>query len=249
MAQPELKLYHAWTSSASRKTRLCLREKGLEFEHQPLALSKFEHHAAWYKSLNPSGIVPCLMVDGQPLVESNFINEWLDETFPDPPLMPREPTLRHDVRLWSKFIDDKCLYAIQKHNWMRRFHPVAREWSDEELAEVLARIPTEERRKTWYRMARDPFTQEELDEARDVLFGMLDEIERRADETGFVVGAAYSLADIAAAPYAVRVEEIWPEAYDSRPNARRWWGALKARPAYSLADFASYDEAAARDHA
>ncbi|MGI9525453.1 MAG: glutathione S-transferase family protein, partial [Hyphomicrobiaceae bacterium] len=210
-------------------------------------LSKFEHHEAWYKELNSSGIVPCLLVDGRPLVESNFINEWIDETFPDPPLMPADPFERHEVRLWGKFVDDKCLYAIQKFNWMHRFHPIAREWSDEELERRLAAIPTEERRKTWYRMARDPYNEEELDVARKVLFGMLDEIDTRVDTTGFVVGNRYSLADIAAAPYAVRVENIWPEAYDARPSAKRWWNEVKNRPAYARAEFGSYDELAARD--
>lgn len=247
MARYKLFLYHAWTSSASRKTRLCLHEKGVEFEHKPLALSKFEHHEDWYKKLNPSGIVPCLLVDGRPLVESNFINEWIDETYPDPPLMPADPFDRHDVRLWGKFIDDKCLYAIQKFNWMQRFHPMAREWSDEELQRRLAAIPTEERRKTWYRMARDPYTEDELNAARDVLLAMLDAVEERVARTGFVVGSKYSLADIAAAPYAVRIEELWPEAFQVRPNAKRWWSELKARPAYGRADFAPYLEQATRD--
>lgn len=240
MPDPVLFLYHAWQSSASRKTRLCLHEKGIPFDHKPLDLSKFEHHEAWYKELNPSGIVPCLLVDGRPLVESNFINEWIDETFPEPPLMPSDPIERHDVRLWGKYVDDKCLYAIQKFNWMQRFHPIAKEWSDEELERRLAAIPTEERRRTWYRMARDPFTDQELDAARDVLFGMLDEVDRRAKATGFVVGKNYSLADIAAAPYAVRIEDIWPEAYDERPDAKRWWSDIKNRPAYSRADFSLY---------
>lgn len=248
MPEIALMLYHAWTSSASRKTRLCLHEKGLAFDHQPLALSRFEHHEDWYKELNPSGIVPCLLADGHPLVESNFINEWIDETFPDLPLMPTDPTERHAVRLWGKFVDDKCLYAIQKHNWMQRFHPMAREWSDEELERRLAAIPTEERRKTWYRMARDPYTEAELDAARQVLFGMLDDIDGRVGRTGFVVGKTYSLADIAAAPYAVRVEDIWPDAYDTRPHAKRWWSEVKSRPAYKRAEFGSYDELAERDN-
>ena len=75
-----LVLYHAWQSSASRKVRLCLAEKGLAYEGRVLDLLRFQHHSDWYKALNPGGIVPCLLVDGRPLVESNLINEFLDST-------------------------------------------------------------------------------------------------------------------------------------------------------------------------
>ena len=89
--QHEFVLYHAWNSSASRKVRLAMAEKGLTFKGLVLDLNRFQHHSDWYKRLNPSGIVPCLVVDGHPLIESNLINEYLDEAHPAPPLMPDDP--------------------------------------------------------------------------------------------------------------------------------------------------------------
>ncbi len=239
-----LVLYHAWASSASRKVRMCLAEKGLPYDGQIVDLNKFEHHEDWYKKLNPSGIVPALMVDGRPLVESNFINEYLDEAYPEPPLRPTDPLLLHDMRLWSKYIDDTCLPAIQKHNWMHHFHPMAREWSDAELERRLAAIPTENRRHVWYRMARDPYTEAELETALNILRDMLDRIEARVAETGFVTGDRYSLADIAAAPYVIRTEELAPEEVSpaKRPATADWWQAIKARPAYKAAWMEPFNE-------
>lgn len=244
MPQNELMLYHAWGSSASRKVRLCLAEKGLSYAERSLTLARFEHHEDWYKKLNPSGIVPALVVNGRSLVESNFINEWLDETYPDPPLRPHDPFQRHEMRLWAKYIDDQCLPAIQKHNWMGNFHPMAKQWSDEELERRLAVIPTEERRKIWRRMARDPFTSEELEAALNVLRDMLDRIETRLTKTPHIVGENYSLADIAAAPYVVRLQELRPDELSvaKRPNTARWWQELQARPAYPAAHLAPYSE-------
>lgn len=240
----DLVLYHAWASSASRKVRMCLHEKGLAFDAKVVDLNKFEHHSDWYKKLNPSGIVPALMVDGHPLVESNFINEYLDETYPTPPLRPTDPLLLHDMRLWGKYIDDTCLPAIQKHNWMHHFHPMAREWSDEELERRLAAIPTANRKHVWYRMARDPYTAEELDAALDILRDMMDRIEARIKATGFVTGDAYSLADIAAAPYVIRTEELAPieVSPEKRPHAAKWWAAIKARPAYQAAHMEPFND-------
>lgn len=229
-----LALYHAWVSSASRKVRLALAEKGLAYVSHPLDLARFEHHKAWYKALNPSGIVPALVVDGTPLVESNFINEWLDESVPEPLLRPDDPTARHDMRLWAKYIDDTCLPAVQKHNWMILFHPFAREWSDEELEARLAVIPTEERRATWRRMARRPFSAAELEAALDVLRDMMDRIERRLATGDWLVGNRFGLADIAAAPYVVRYFEIAP-AETHRPRAAAWWARVRARPSFAEA--------------
>ena len=75
MTQPDFVLYHAWNSSASRKVRFCMAEKGLTYQGLVLDLNRFQHHTDWYKRLNPSGIVPCLVVGGHPLIESNLINE------------------------------------------------------------------------------------------------------------------------------------------------------------------------------
>ena len=231
----KLELYHAWVSSASRKVRLALAEKGLAYESHPMDLAAFEHHQDWYKALNPSGIVPALLVDGRPLVESNFINDWIDDVFPDPPLRPEDPFQRHDLKLWAKYIDDHCLPAVQKHNWMVLFHPFAREWSDEELEKRLSAIPTEERRKTWRRMAREPYSDAELEAALDVLRDMMDRIEARLSDRGWLVGDAFGLADIAAAPYVVRFTEIAPGEIGTRPRARDWWERIRARPSFAAA--------------
>ena len=56
MARTGLILYHAWSSSASRKVRLCLAEKGLDYESRVMDLLRFQHHSDWYKALNPGGI-------------------------------------------------------------------------------------------------------------------------------------------------------------------------------------------------
>ena len=239
--QPTLVLYHAWSSSASRKVRLCLAEKGLGHDGRVLDLRRFQHHSDWYKALNPSGIVPCLLVDGRPLVESNLINEFLDEAFPEPALMPEDPLARHEVRRWSKFVDDVCLPAVQKPNWTRTMRPIAEKWSDEELARRLAAIPSRERRDLWHRMARDPFTVEEIDAALDILEEMTVQIERYLEASGgpWLFGQRLTLADLNAAPYVVRFEEERPGRL--RPLTEAWWARLASRPCWRTAEIGSYD--------
>jgi glutathione S-transferase len=242
-----LVLYHAWSSSASRKVRLCLAEKGLDYEGRVLDLLRFQHHAEWYKALNPGGIVPCLLVDGRALVESNFINEFLDETVPDPPLMPADPFQRHEVRCFARYVDDVCLPAVQKPNWMKTMHPVAREWTDAELETRLAAIPSAERRALWRRMARDPFSRQEVGAALDVLEDMTRRLARYLDASGgpWLFGERLTLADIAAAPYVVRFDEERPRRLPAPTLA--WWRRLTARDAWARAQIGSYDEDSARN--
>jgi glutathione S-transferase len=239
-ATPRFVLYHAWNSSASRKVRLVLAEKGLHYEGHVLDLLRFQHHSDWYKHLNPSGIVPCLVVDGRNLVESNLIDEYLDEAFPEPPLMPDDPADRHELRRWSKYIDDICLPAVQKPNWMKMMRPLCEKWSDEELAARMAAIPSKERRDLWTRMARNPFTRAEIDAALDILENMCAQIERYLEQSGgpWIYGERITLSDLHAAPYVVRFEEERPGQLP--PRTREWWERLIARPAWKAAQIGSF---------
>ena len=164
--------------------------------------------------------------------------------------MPTDPRLRYDVRMFALYIDGTCLPAVQKHNWMGRMRPVAMKWTDEELEARLAAVPTEERRKVWYRMARDPYTDEELQTALDILIDMCDRIEDGVRSGGWIVGDNYSLADIAAVPYVRRVEELAPGALSAaeRPGVADWWARIKARPAYAKAHIGGYDEQSDPDY-
>ncbi len=66
-------LHHAWRSSASRRVRLCLAEKGLEYKGHVVNLEAMEHHSPEYLKINPNGVIPALIHDGRPLFESGTI--------------------------------------------------------------------------------------------------------------------------------------------------------------------------------
>ena len=59
-----------------------------------------------YLKLNPNGVVPTLIHDGEPIIESSLILYYIDDVFPEPPLMPKEPRQRHLVRMYNKLIDE-----------------------------------------------------------------------------------------------------------------------------------------------
>jgi len=85
-----VKLYGYWRSSTSYRLRIALGLKGLEYEQVAINLLDGEQRSAEYRRLNPYGGVPALEIDGRIHAQSMAILEWLDESFPDRPLLPRD---------------------------------------------------------------------------------------------------------------------------------------------------------------
>ncbi len=100
-----MKLHGYFRSSASYRVRIGLNLKGLRAEHLPHHLRKGEQCAPAYLALNPQGFVPTLESDaGDIITQSLAIIEWLEETHPNPPLLPRDPLRRAKVRAFSQAI-------------------------------------------------------------------------------------------------------------------------------------------------
>ncbi len=93
-----MQLYTLFRSSASFRVRIALHLKGLRYESISKALTKDEHRAADYLALNPQGLIPALNVDGTVLSQSLAIIEYLEETHPQPALLPGDPIARAQVR-------------------------------------------------------------------------------------------------------------------------------------------------------
>src|SRR5712692_2618811 len=100
-----LELYDHINSVCAQKVRIALMEKHLDFKQHMLTLRGDQNDPAYLK-LNPNGVVPTLVHDGEPIVESGLILYYLDEVFPTPALMPTDALQRHRVRLLIKFIDE-----------------------------------------------------------------------------------------------------------------------------------------------
>ena len=95
-----LELYHNINSVCAQKVRIALKEKGQEATEHLLTLRGDQNEPAYLK-LNPSGVVPTLVHDGHAVVESSLILYYLDEVFPEPPLMPKAAQARLRVRMYN----------------------------------------------------------------------------------------------------------------------------------------------------
>lgn len=132
-----MRLYHFFRSSASFRVRIALNLKGLGYQAVPVHLRRNEHRAPDFLAKNPQGFVPALETDsGEMVVQSLAIVEWLEETHPRPPLMPKDPLDRARVRALALAVacDIHPLNNLQVLRYL-----------DRELG------LDEERRNQWYR--------------------------------------------------------------------------------------------------
>ena len=121
-----MKLFTYWRSQAAYRVRIALGLKGLAAEKVTLDLLAGDQFAADYHKLNPEGVVPTLIDDegAPPLVQSLAILEYLDEKYPEPPLLPRELRARAHARALAQMV------AMDAHPFIV---PRVRKYLEEEL--------------------------------------------------------------------------------------------------------------------
>jgi glutathione S-transferase len=229
-----LALYHNDMSSCAQKVRLCLAEKSLQWESRHLDLRAGEHQQDWYVKLNPRAVVPTL-VDGDIVVpESNVINEYLDERFPDPPLKPGDPFGRAKMRLWTKQLDEGVHDAgIAVLSFALAFRHQYRD-KGEAGKKMLESIPDPIKRER----RRDVIEKGLDSQFFRIAIARLLELYRDMDATlakqRWLAGDAYSIADAAFTPYVVRLDHLDVLGLlDGTPRVADWYRRLQARPSFA----------------
>lgn len=231
-----LELYHDWRSFCSIKVRLCLAEKKLPWTSRFVDLMKLEHTRPEYLKLNPNGVVPTLVHDGVPIIESTIINEYLDEVFPEIKLSPKDPVVRARMRFWVKVEDDLLHPVIRPATFALMMSPELAKLNDAELDALVKAHPNPQRAQQYKAAARSPINHAAVDEAKRQMTLALERLEKRLGEAPWLAGDSYTLADVAAAPFIDRIEELnCAGLWSGMPKLQDWIGRMKVRPAYQEA--------------
>ncbi|MBS27810.1 MAG: glutathione S-transferase [Alphaproteobacteria bacterium] len=238
-----LELYHSDHSTCSQKVRICLAEKGLEWESHVLHFATGDHLTPEYLKLNPNGVVPTLIHDGEPVIESSVIVEYLDEIYPDPPLSPSDALGRARLRSWMRYMEEVPTPAVRVPSFNRVFRPLRYENASEE--EFQARVEKMPLRKAFYRrMGRiDGFSTEEVDNALAQIRQTTERIDASVRDTRgpWIMGAQYTLIDATLTPLIQRMADmsygrLWE---DDLPEMTAWFARIKARPSFDVAFYAN----------
>lgn len=233
-----VELYHFWSSVCSVRCRMALEEKGVAWTSKYIDLFKLDQLQPNYLKINPDGVVPTLVHNGEPIRESTIINEYIDAAFPGPPLTPSDPLkaarMKEFIRKCESGFD-----AIVKLTMVKYILPKLRNrWSQEELLNYAARRPTRYYRDVHSRAVRNEIPESELLAAQATIDELLDWLEKILTPGHWIVGEQFTLADIAMGPYMFRLsalgaDRFWSERH--RHKVDNWYRRLSARPAYGKA--------------
>ena len=233
-----LKLYKFGNSVCAQKVLMTLDEKGLDFETQDINLFKNEQYNPEYLKLNPKGVVPTLNHDGNIIIESTLICEYLDETFPNPSLVPEDPFMRSQMRLWSKVVDEGIFEATREITFASVFREKMKDMSSDQREKRYQNVGDPERRaryiSTYENGVKSPYVRDGIAKFEKLFKNMETTL---ADGRTWLLGDGYTLADISVTPFIARLYylallEVWLE---ERPRATAWWEQAKSRPSYEVA--------------
>lgn len=230
----ELVLFNAGVSTCSQRVRFVLAEKGLAYTDQRLRLDQGQHLTPEYLAINPNGLLPALTHDGEVVVDSSVINEYLDEVFPAPRLVPANPVQRAHMRAWVQYLDEVMTPAIRYPSFQQFFGGGLRNMSAEQRQGFANRLPL--RKHFALEVGPDGFAREKLDAAMERIEQSLDRMEQALAGKPWIAHEQLTLADIAMMPSIVRLEDLGlASLWDQRPNVAQWYARLQDRPAFAAA--------------
>lgn len=197
------RLYHFALSPFCRKVRLTLAEKKIEVE---LVEERYWEPSQEFLRRNPAGKVPILRMDGRVMSESQAICEFIDETHPTPPLMPRDPDARYEVRRLCAWFDDK-------------FHE-----------EVTSKLLYERVNKKVMKLGY-PDSKNVKSGAQAIKYH-LDYMAWLLDQRRWLAGDHMTLADFAAAAHLSCLDYISDVDWHRSATVKDWYAKIKSRPSF-----------------
>lgn len=228
-------LYHFNNSVCSQKVRMTLFEKDLEWKGHDVNLFASQQYDPEYLKLNPKGVVPTLVHDGKPVIESTLICEYLDDIHPEPALRPTDPAALAEMRLWGKTVDDGLHVGVTMFSFSAMFRDRLKNMSDEDKHKRFRNVGSPERRDRSMSNLEEgiesPYVMWAIAAYESAIKGMDHSL---SDGRSWLAGDMYSLAEVNLTPYFARLEnldflDVWT---GGRPRVQEWWVRTKARPSY-----------------
>ncbi len=243
-----LELYTHPMSPCAQKVRIVLAEKGLDWTGHHVELAQKANLRPDYLKLNPLGVVPTLVHDGRPVIESNIICEYLDDAYPEPRLTPADPYRAARMRLWMKHVDGKLHPSCGALQWPLVMRPGLMAKAPDERRALLAQIPDKARRERQKRLVEFGLEAPDVVDAVQVYRRTICDMEQALADGPWIVGDGFCLADICLAPYFQTILQFgWTDLYRDCPRVADWFEACRARPSYDGAVTSDFPPAVQQD--
>ncbi|RWR46234.1 glutathione S-transferase family protein [Sinirhodobacter ferrireducens] len=197
------RLYHVALSPFCRKVRLTLAEKKIEVE---LIEERYWEPSPDFLRRNPAGKVPVLRLDNRMMSESQAICEYLEETVPTPPLLPRDAEGRYEVRRLCGWFDDKFNH------------------------EVTRKVMGE---RVWKKVMKKGYPDSKtVKEGLSAIKFHIDYMSWLLDQRRWLAGDVMTLADFTAAAHLSCLDYISDVDWNRSDAVKDWYAKIKSRPAF-----------------
>jgi glutathione S-transferase len=232
-----IELYTHPMSPCAQKVRIVLAEKDLEWTAHHVSLPDKENLHPDYLKLNPLGVVPTLVHDGLPVIESSIICEYLEERFPEPSLKPADIYECARMRFWMKHVDNKLHPACGTLQWPMVMRPRLMEKAAEERQSLLDRIPEKPRRERQKRLVEFGLDAPDVADAVDTYRKTILDMEEVLRDRPWISGDRFSMSDVCLAPYFQTLWQFdWVAMYDDDcPRVSDWYQRCRDRASYASA--------------
>jgi glutathione S-transferase len=226
------KLYSAPQSTCSQRVRFVFNSKGLPFDIVEINLSAGDQLRPDYLKLNPNGVVPTLDHDGQIIIDSTVITEYLDEIEPGKSFTPEDPVRRARMRTLMHYIDEMPAAAVRVPTFNLCYVPGFRKMSREDFIALAESKPL--RREFMLAMGQTGFPQSEMDSALGRLRRSYERMEAEIEASGgpWLLGKDITLADVAVMPALVRMDDLRMADWADLPRVVGWYDNIRAQPAF-----------------
>ncbi len=237
-----LELYTHPMSPCSQKVRIVLAEKQQAWTGRHVDLAAKENLAPAYLQLNPLGVVPTLVDEGRPVIESSIICEYLEDRFPEPRLRPDDPWQMAQMRFWMKHVDNKVHPSCGALQWPLVMADRLRQMSAAEQDAMIDRVVEKPRRERQRRLLRHGYDAPDVADAVAVYERTISDMEQLLAGQEWLAGDRFSLADAAMAPYFQTLYQFgWSDWYRSRPRTTAWYEKCMKRRSYQEGVAADFD--------
>ena len=226
-------LYNAPQSTCSQRVRFVLNAKKLPFEEVKLDLLAGDQLKPDYLKLNPNGVVPTLDHDGNVVIDSSVIIEYLDEIAPQESFTPRAPVDRAHMRSLMRFIDEMPAAAVRVPTFNLAFLPRFAAMSEEEFLAFAESKPL--RKEFMLAMGRKGFPEKDMNAALDRMRRTYERMDDAIVASGgpWLLGKTPTLADISLMPAIVRMADLGlATMWKDMPRVARWYNEIRAHPAF-----------------
>src|SRR2546423_3967033 len=225
-----LELYHSVNSVCAQKVRIALAEKGENYREHLMTL-RGDQFDPQYMKLNPGAVVPTLVHDGRPVIESSVILYYIDEAFPRPPLMPEDPHLRARVRQYNKLIDEYVHNSCTILTFATAFRPWFAGLTSEQIEQRLAKSPSKQRTEYKRDVALHGLESKYVRDALGHHEKLLKMMDAALQGGSWLAGGHFSLADAAGIPYIPRLDLLHLAKISAhKPNIAQWYERMRERP-------------------